>query len=272
MMHQAVRRRLSACAAGLATMAMALGFAAVPAQAAPPPTADYVALGDSFAAGQGAVPYTDQNCFVSRKGYPEIADNRRDIKLTTNAGCSGHLIKDVVADAHASVGSDTKIVTVTVGGNDLGTTEVLMVCLPAPESVECGRAAATVRTKLESDSFALSLAEVVAAIRTKSPTAKVVFTGYPRLFAPGHPFAAVANPLADGLNRVISGVADATGSDFVDVSGAFAAHGIGSAEPWINFSAAGIQDPANFHPNGEGYRHGYYASLVGQNAFDLSLN
>ncbi|WP_426764047.1 hypothetical protein ACP3TD_16420 [Pseudarthrobacter sp. 1G09] len=45
---------------------------------------------------------------------------------------------------------------------------------------------------------------------------------------------------------------------------------IGSAEPWINVSSAGVLDPANFHPNGLGYRHGYYAALVGQGAFELN--
>ncbi|QHK20261.1 lipase [Pseudarthrobacter psychrotolerans] len=269
MAPSAARRRRSAFAAGLATMAMALGFAAVPAEAAPPPKADYVALGDSYAAGQGAAPYTDRTCFVSRKGYPAIANNLRDIRLTANAGCSGQVTADVIADAQATVDSGTEIVTVTVGGNDLGTTNVLLSCLPAP-TPDCAGALATVQTKLTDGSLASSLAGVVAAIRSKSLTAKIVFTGYPRLFAPDHAFAAVANPLADGLNGVIAGVALQTGSQFVDVAPAFATHGIGSAEPWINFSAAGVLDPANFHPNGEGYRHGYYASLVSQRAFALN--
>lgn len=263
------RRRLPAFAAGLATLAMALGFTAVPADAAPPPQLDYVALGDSYAAGQGAAPYTDPACFVSRRGYPAIADNLRDVQLTANAGCSGQLIGNVVADALATVDSGTEVVTVTVGGNDLGTTNVLQSCLPVPTAA-CADALATVQTKLTDGSLAASLAGVVAAIRSKSLTAKIVFTGYPRLFAPDHPFAAVANPLADGLNGVIAGVAAGTGSQYVDVVPAFATHGIGSAEPWINFSAAGISDPANFHPTGEGYRQGYFASLAGQRAFVLS--
>jgi lysophospholipase L1-like esterase len=252
-------------------MAMAMGLAAIPAEAALPlpPRLDYVALGDSYAAGQGAAPYTDPACFVSRKGYPVIADNLKDIQLTANAGCSGQIAEDVRLDALATVTRGTEIVTVTVGGNDLGTTNVLLACLPVP-TAECAGALATVKTKLTDGSLALSLAGVVAAIRWKSPTAKIVFTGYPRLFAPDHPFATVANPLADALNGVIAAVAGQTGSQFVDVAPAFAAHGIGSAEPWINFSAAGIQDPANFHPNSQGYRQGYYASLVNQRAFALN--
>ena len=183
------RRRRPAFAAGLATLAMALGFTAIPAEAAPPTRIDYVALGDSFAAGQGAAPYTDPACFVSRKGYPVISDNLRNVQLTTNAGCSGQVAADVAADALAAVDSGTEIVTVTVGGNDLGTTNVLLACLPVPTPA-CADALATVQTKLTDGSLAASLSGVVAAIRTKSLTAKIVFTGYPRLFAPDHPFAA----------------------------------------------------------------------------------
>ncbi|MBT2247993.1 SGNH/GDSL hydrolase family protein [Arthrobacter sp. BHU FT2] len=265
----ALRRRRPAFAASLAALAMALGSAAAPAAAAPPVQADYVALGDSFAAGQGAFPYADASCFLSRKGYPAIADNLPGIRLATNAGCSGQVTTDVIADALATVGSGTKIVTVTAGGNDLNTTAVLRACLPVP-AASCQDALAAVQTKLTDGSLALSLTGVVAAIRQKSPTAKIVMTGYPRLFAPSHPFAAVANPLADGLNGVIAGVAAGTGSRFIDVSDAFAAHGIGSDEPWINFSADGVLDPANFHPNGLGYRHGYYASMLRQGAFEVN--
>lgn len=264
------RRRRSAFAAGLATMAMAIGLAAIPAEAAPPPPADYVALGDSYAAGQGAAPYTDPDCFVSRKGYSAIADKLKDVQLTTNAGCSGQVAADVIGDAGSAVGSGTKIVTVTVGGNDLGSTNVLLACLPAPTSEACAGALAAAQAKLSDGSLASSLTGVVGAIRAQSPNAKIVFTGYPRLFSPDHPFAAVANPMADALNQVIAGVAAGTGSQYVDVTAAFATHGVGSADPWINFNPADALDPANFHPNGEGYRHGYFASLVSQGAFVLN--
>ena len=52
-----LRRRRTAWAAGLATLAMAAGLAAVPAQAVD--KTKYIALGDSYAAGQGAGPYLD---------------------------------------------------------------------------------------------------------------------------------------------------------------------------------------------------------------------
>jgi len=265
----AVRRRRAAFAAGLATVALALGFTAIPAEAASPPQTDYVALGDSYAAGQGAAPYTDPTCFVSRKGYPVIADNLKGVQLNANAGCSGYTAGAVAGNLPASV-SGAEVITITVGANDVGTTGILLACLPDPTSPQCGGALAGAQAKLTDGTLASSLATMVGAIRYQAPNAKIVLTGYPRLFAPDHPFAPVANPMVDALNAVIAGVAGGTGSSFVDVAGAFADHGVGSAAPWINFNATNILDPANFHPTGEGYRLGYYASLVSQRAFVLN--
>ncbi|MCP9001172.1 SGNH/GDSL hydrolase family protein [Pseudarthrobacter sp. RMG13] len=269
MARSGVRRRRSAFAAGLATMAMALGFTVIPAQAATTSRTDYVALGDSYSAGQGAAPYTDRTCFVSRKGYPVIADNLKGIQLNANAGCSGYTAGAVAGNLPASV-AGAEVITITVGANDVGTTAILLACLPAPTSLECGGALAAAQAKLTDGSLATSLLTMVGAIRSQAPNAKIVLTGYPHLFAPDHPFALVANPMVDGLNGVIAGVANGTGSQYVDVTSAFAGHGVGSAAPWINFNAANILDPANFHPTGEGYRQGYHASLVSQRAFAQS--
>ena len=264
------RRRRPAFAAGLATLAMALGFTAIPADAAPPPPLDYVALGDSYAAGHGAAPYTDPNCFVSRKGYPAIADKLRDVELTLNAGCSGWTIDLVKANLPVSALQDAEVITLTIGANDLNTTSLLFACLPDPSSAACFEAAGNVTTMLTDGSFAAELADLVFTIQAIAPDAKIVLTGYPHLFDPSHPFAAVANPLADLLNFTIAGVAAATGSQYVDVTAAFAGHGVGSTDPWINFNPDNLLDPANFHPTGEGYRHGYFASLFSQGAFVLN--
>lgn len=270
MPRSAGRRRLSAFAAGLATTAMAIGLAAMPAQAAPPaPPLDYVALGDSYAAGHGAAPYTDLSCFQSRKGYPAIADKLRDVQLTANAGCSGWTMDAVMANLPVRALQDAEIVTLTVGANDLDSTGLLFACLPDPSSVQCLEAGTRVETMLTDGSFATELATLVATIRMLAPEAKIVLTGYPYLFDPSHPFAAVGNPLAGALNQVIAGVAAATGSQYVDVTAAFAGHGVGSVDPWINFYPDNPLDPTNFHPNGEGYRHGYFASLASQGAFVL---
>ena len=57
----------------------------VPAQAAE--KTKYIALGDSFAAGQGAGPYLD-GCYRSENAYSELADEAKAINLVTNLGQS----------------------------------------------------------------------------------------------------------------------------------------------------------------------------------------
>ena len=55
-------------------------------------TIQYVALGDSYAAGQGGVAssdYLDQTCLKSPNGYPYLLDAEKRIHLQTNAACTG---------------------------------------------------------------------------------------------------------------------------------------------------------------------------------------
>jgi lysophospholipase L1-like esterase len=206
---------------------------------------------------------------VSQKGYPALADKLRDVELTLNAGCSGWTIDLVKANLPVTALQEAEVITLTVGANDLNTTTLLLACLTDPSSLACLAAVGDVTAALTDGTFAAELADLVLTIRAIAPDAKIVLTGYPLLFDASHPFAAVANPLAAALNAVIAGVAAATGAQYVDVTAAFAGHEVGSADPWLNFNPDNPLDPANFHPTGEGYRHGYFASLVSQGAFIL---
>ena len=95
-----VRRRHSALAATVATVAMAVGFTALPADAAPPtPDVDLVAVGDSYTAGTGATPF-DPNfpCDQSPGGYVDrLAAQAIVDDVVSNGACHGALL-----DARAS--------------------------------------------------------------------------------------------------------------------------------------------------------------------------
>lgn len=273
---QNVRRRhqARAVAAALGTIIFGATLAVAPAQAAPPDAHQYVALGDSYAAGQGATPNSGPVCFSSKKAYPVIADRLRDVELTANAACSGYSTAQVAAAALSAVTSDTDVITITAGGIDLGTNTVLATCSIAPPPSDlCTDAINAAYASLGYGTIYTNVLTMLGTIHAAAPNAKIVITGYPLLFEPLHPFAGIANSAVEGLNLSIATAAfnavvlfDAE-VQYVDVAGAFAGHGIGSADPWINFNPANLADPANFHPNGEGYRHGYYASLVNQGAF-----
>ena len=103
------------------------------------------------------------------------------------------------------------------------------------------------------------LAKTYAAVVADSPKATVVVTGYPYLFetpAPTDPNASTImaiNNATTALNQTIqaaTAAAAGAGADivYVDVTAAFAGHGIGSLDPYLN--AAG---PDAFHPNAAGY-------------------
>jgi hypothetical protein len=69
---------------GLVTMVIALaGFVTVGALPAAANSRDvqYIALGDSYAAGVGVPPYDDLVCFQSNNGYPALLDSERRIDL-----------------------------------------------------------------------------------------------------------------------------------------------------------------------------------------------
>lgn len=265
-----LRRRRTALAAGLATLAMAAGAAAIPAQAVD--KTKYIALGDSYAAGQGAGPYLDA-CYRSEKAYSELAAEARAIKLVTNAACSGKTTQDVVNTQLRQLNKNTNLVTITAGGNNLKFGDIVTKCGAAmyndAAGPACVKASADAAAQIDSGQLAADVVAMIQSVQAAAPRAKIVVTGYPYLYdpiAPGHAdrvsaFIYKATDLADGLNRTIADAADTTKVNYVDVRGAFAGHGVLSKDkPWISFDPTNLDSPDNFHPNAEGYA-AYFATL-----------
>lgn len=261
-----LRRRRTALAAGLATVAMTVGVAAAPAQAID--KTKYIALGDSYAAGQGAGPYLDA-CDRSDSSYAELAADVKAVKLVTNAACSGKTTQDVISSQLKKLNPSTELVTITAGGNDLGFGTIVTNCVTAvfnPAAAgACADASATATALIASGKLAGNVAAMIQSVHAAAPNAKVVVTGYPYLYDPipaGRTdslsqFIYQATALADGLN---GSIALAAGAQYVDVRGAFLGHGINSADPWINLNLANPGSADNFHPNAKGYL-AYYKTL-----------
>lgn len=274
-----LRRRRTALAAGFATFAMAASLAAAPAQAVD--KTKYIALGDSYAAGQGAGPYQDNICYRSENAYSELAAEVKAVKLVTNAACSGKTTSEVVQGQLQKLNRSTELVTITAGGNDIGFGTIVTRCVTAmfdPSAVaDCDKASTTATEMITGGKLADDVAAMIQSVHAAAPNAKVVVTGYPYLYNPVAPgqtdptslFIYRATALADGLNATIAAAAGATGAQYVDVRGTFAGHGINSAAPWINFDLANPASPDNFHPNAAGYR-AYYAALRLAGAYGAS--
>jgi lysophospholipase L1-like esterase len=274
-----LRRLRTALAAALATLAMAAGLAAAPAQAAD--KTKYVALGDSYAAGQGAGLYKNDVCYRSENAYSELAAATKAIKLVTNAACSGNTTQDVVDSQLRQLNKTTELVTITAGGNNLGFGDIVTNCGSAifdpAFAGACAEASATAKARIVTGQLAGDVAAMIQSVKAAAPNAKIVVTGYPYLFDPiptgltdsTSKFIYQATDLANGLNESIAlavGATDpaATRVKYVDVRTAFTGHGINSTDPWIN--GAVPDSPDNFHPNAEGYQ-AYYTALSGAGAY-----
>ncbi|WP_426323105.1 SGNH/GDSL hydrolase family protein [Microbacterium sp. E-13] len=218
----------------------------------------YIALGDSFAAGVGADSYLDTSCYRSSKSYPKLLDADADKRLVAFLACSGANTSAVVTQS-AGMPSGAALVTVTVGGNDVGFADVMQNCFVLVTST-CAAKIATASSIATSDAFAANVAAVIAAIRSKAPTARIVVTGYPQLFwedpnthaNPKYAWADEVNAQTLVLNAAIKRVAEANGATFADVVTQFAGHGIGSSQPWIN-DWSWFRTTNGFHPNAAGY-------------------
>ena len=267
---QNLRRRRTSLAAGLATFALAVGLAAVPAQAVD--KTKYIALGDSYAAGQGAGPYQDA-CYRSENSYSELAAEVKAVKLITNAACSGMTTQQVVATQLRQLNKSTELVTITAGGNNLGVGDIVTNCGSGDPALAeaCTRASGTARDLLESGRLAQDVTAMIQSVQAAAPNAKIVVTGYPYLFDPLNldpadpltPFIYQAAGLAIGLDDAIAAAVQtadpkAVRVQYVDVRTTFSGHGINSTEPWINGVIPG--SPDSFHPNAKGYL-AYYKAL-----------
>jgi lysophospholipase L1-like esterase len=276
-----VRRRRAALAAGLATLTMVLGFAAGPAEAVAKINY-YVALGDSYAAGQGAGPYLD-GCFRSENAYSELADELKSVKFASNAACSGKTTQDVVNSQLGQLNRKTGLVTITAGGNNLGFGNLVSYCGAVAfgstaAGPACQAASAYAEAQLTSGQLYADVLSMIQSVHAAAPNARIVVTGYPYLFDPiagGRTdalavFTYQATELANNLDGTIAAAATtaAIGGginvDYVDVRKAFAGHGVLTPDPWINLGSPVLSD--NFHPNAKGYQ-AYFAALSAAGAY-----
>lgn len=170
-----------------------------------PVGSEYVALGDSYSAGYGLSDPTrlpTSACGQSAQDYPHRIAARFGLALT-DVTCGGATSKDVTSGFQfkgvppqiRSLSTRTRLVTLTIGGNDadLFGTAASCLALSAKGPVFSGRDAPSCKSTLVQDGedqlgvkiesrVALGIAETLAAIKAAAPNAVVVFLGYPAIF------------------------------------------------------------------------------------------
>ena len=250
--------RLSTPRAALAALALSL-TATASAQAAD----RYVALGDSYSSGVGTRTYTDATCKRSASAFPSLLAAARPNTQLVFSACSGAKTGDVLAKQVSSLTSTTKLVSITIGGNDAGFTSVVTECAKPEWASVCDTRVTSARSFI-SGTLPGQLNSVYAQIKSRAPSARVVVLGYPRLFAgvdcnAGTFFDAddmtQINGTGDLLNSVIAGRAAAYGFTFKNPTTAFTGHAVCSSPEWLN----GLANPVaeSYHPNTAGHRSGY---------------
>jgi lysophospholipase L1-like esterase len=220
-------------------------------------------LGDSYASGYGVAPSFTTPCGRSDAAPAPAIDGRMRLALDDFVACAGAKTSDLVPQGQiAALGPDTDVVTLSVGGNDIGWSQAVGACLALPDAT-CAGALLQTRGRITAQLPGL-LDGVYDLVDAAAPQATVYVTGYPRLFSPAYGAVLGASPAeqgalnegADLLNATIRATAEAHGYTFVDVSERFVDHGVNAPEPWLIWPT----DPGSFHPNTAGYRA--YAAAV----------
>jgi lysophospholipase L1-like esterase len=264
----------------LVTGALLLGAAGV-ASANPGGggTSPYVALGDSYTAS----PLTGTNagpppgCFRSVNNYPHLTATALGAQLT-DVSCSGATTTEFGTPQNTSTGTnpaqysaltkDTKLVTIGIGGNDIGFSEIVRTCLSAtPFGTPCKdhyTAGGTDQLQQRIATLGGKLTTVLREVHRRSPSARVALVGYPSIIPTTGPGCYPAVPITPGdldylrgvlssLNSRIQRSASAGSATYVDTFTSTVGHDIcqNPGTKWIE----GLVPTAPafpFHPNAQG--------------------
>ncbi|MFI5937900.1 nidogen-like domain-containing protein [Actinoplanes sp. NPDC051494] len=263
------------------------------------PLVRYVALGDSYSSGFGMGSYeagthldpAPNDCQRSEKAYSTMVADRLGLNLDFNA-CQGGVTDDFYQPRGTREGAnwgeepqlnhlstDTRLLTFTIGGNDVGFADIYSECALGAELLPwntCNQedkvrkplAAKTARLDGGSAGGDTALEKihpypvVFADARAKAPYAERVVVGYPTFFpADGADttFRCEMIKRVDQrwmhektveLNEVIKRNAQLYGFRYVDPNPAFVGHEFCSADPWFY----GITEDGKVHPTPPGHQ------------------
>lgn len=257
----------------------------LPATAATASAAEYrhyVALGDSYTSGPfvPAQRLDPLGCGRSTANYPSVLAAAVHPGRFTDVSCAGADTTNMTRPQRVpfdgtnapqldALRVDTDLVTLGIGGNDHGVFSTLTATCPGlrasdPTGNPCEKhfgATGTDTIAAAIDSIGPRVEAVLAAVHERSPGARVLVVGYPRI-APEQGYCPDVLPFADGdyawlngveeaLNRALSDAADADGkAEFVDTFGPSRGHDAcargGSA--WINGKNQDVFAAAAYHP------------------------
>ena len=278
--HRAAKRRQ-----GIA-VGVALGSCALVAMSTSPAAAhggghgrgtSYAALGDSYTAGPAIPTQVDANCARSDHNYPSLVAAARGVRTFKDVSCSGATTEEMWKPQGTNgpqldaLNHDTDLVTVQIGGNDIGFGSIIGTCAKLAPTNPAGDPCRQYYSSSGYDQLAVNILKaapkvdaVLRAVHARAPHARVLVVGYPDLLPddgsgcyPAVPFATGDFPyLRDTgkrLNLMLRLVAGANRAEYVDTYGPTRGHDMCKAPDvrWIEpLQPASPAAPA--HPNAKG--------------------
>jgi lysophospholipase L1-like esterase len=238
--------------------------------------ASYVSLGDSYTAGplipNQVPPY---GCLKSDRNFPRLAAPALGLALT-DISCSGAETEDMTAPQEVefdgpnppqftALAADTRVVSITIGGNDIGFSEIAESCIAAnPFATPCqdrynAGGVDTIAERIAET--APKVRAVLRGIRQRSPEAEVYVLNYAAIFPetgfgcwPQMPIGFGDVPYLRAkqqqLNAMIAKQAARTGTTLVDWYAASIGHDA-CKDPltrWVE-PLAPVNPAAPIHPN-----------------------
>jgi lysophospholipase L1-like esterase len=247
-----------------------------------------LALGDSFSAGEGAGSYDPSTnnpgrntCHRSRLAWPTRVADKLGLVALPSLACSGAVVREVTDGGRrheperqisqiSRISHDPDVITITIGGNDLGFASVLEACVFGNCRRHYSKPSGDI-LEHRITALASELPGAYARIRRAAPNARLVVMGYPRLFADGDlgragncaAFGRITTAETNYLNALvrktdiaIAGAAEIAGADFIDVTDAFDGQELRCSGPsYMNRLKIVPRRlfKASFHPNARGY-------------------
>jgi len=243
----------------------------------------YVALGDSYTAAP-LVPDqvgTPAGCARSDSNYPSLVARALGVASFRDVSCSSATTVHMTTPQPVTLGAnvpqldalrpDTELVTIGIGGNDVGLVGAAVTCAQlgvlAPTGTACRshfNAGGSDRLVAQIQATAPKIAAVIEGIRARSPIARVVVVGYPDVLPRTGSGCYPLVPLSpddvryfDGLivqtNGMLAATSAAGGAEFADTYLDSVGHDVCTLPPTRWYEALVPTMPAYpLHPNALG--------------------
>ncbi|MGN6695515.1 MAG: SGNH/GDSL hydrolase family protein, partial [Aquihabitans sp.] len=208
--------------------------------------------------------------------YPRIAKAKIKAAKFVDVSCSGATTTDFANQQGVTPGpnppqfnalnANTKIVTIGIGGNDIGFSSIVKNCATLdPFSKGCKGDYVTGGRDLLADKIAATapkIDQVLAEAKKRAPSAKIFVVGYPTILPetgngcwPTVPIVGsdvvYLRGVAKNLNAMLKARAQANGVYYVDTATSSIGHDMCSSSKWVE-AIVPTTDAAPVHPNAKG--------------------